>query len=160
MEHVISTAPDELHLAERIRNAGVRVTRPRLLVLSLLHEIGGHRSAEDLVEVLRSRRSTLPRASVYNVLNDLADHGIVMRVDAGPGRALYEAASTWHHHFVCRACQCILDVPCATGSKPCMMPEIQGLVVDEAQVIFRGLCPFAGENPSEQLGPKPACCES
>lgn len=156
----MSTAPDELHLAERIRNAGVRVTRPRLLVLSLLHEIGGHRSAEDMVDVLRSRRSTLPRASVYNVLNDLADRGLVMRVDAGPGRALYEAATTWHHHFVCRVCQCILDVPCAVGSKPCMMPEIEGLVVDEAQVIFRGLCPFACESPSAQLGPKPTCCES
>lgn len=156
----MSTAPDELHLAERIRSAGVRVTRPRLLVLSLLHEIGGHRSAEDMVDVLRSRRSTLPRASVYNVLNDLADHGLVMRVDAGPGRALYEAASMWHHHFVCRVCHSIIDVPCAVGAKPCMMPEIEGLIVDEAQVIFRGLCPFACESPSVQLGPKPTCCES
>ena len=113
-------------------------------------------SAEDLVDTLRARHSTLPRAPDYNVLNDLADHGLAMRVDAGPGRALYEAASTWRHHL----CQCILDVPCAVGSKPCVMPEIEGLVVDEAQVIFRGLCPFACENPSVQLGLKPACCES
>ncbi len=151
------SAPDEPYFAEQIRRTGVRVTRPRLIVLSLLHEIGGHRSAEDVVEVLRERRSTLPRASVYNVLNDLCEHGLAMRVDTGPGRARYEASTTWHHHFVCRDCGHILDVPCAIGSKPCMTPAVEGLLVDEAQVIFRGTCPF-GEVPAIALGVKPVCC--
>lgn len=152
------TAPDELELAEQIRHAGVRVTRPRLIVLSLLHEIGGHRSADDVVDALRERRSTLPRASVYNVLNDLCDHGLIMRVDSGPGTARYEASVNWHHHFVCRDCGHIVDVPCVVGSKPCMLPGVDGLVVDEAQVIFRGNCPFMGDAPADALGMKPVCC--
>ena len=151
--------PDEPILAEQIRLAGVRVTRPRLIVLALLHEMGGHRSAEDVIDALRARRSTLPRASVYNVLNDLCERGLVMRVDTGPGGARYEASTNWHHHFVCRECGHILDVPCIVGSKPCMIPGVEGLVVDEAQVMFRGTCPFAGDSPSDELGHRPDCCQ-
>ncbi|NUM56746.1 MAG: transcriptional repressor [Candidatus Hydrogenedentes bacterium] len=151
------TAP-EPDFAGQLRAAGVRVTRPRLAVLSLLHTIGGHRSADDIVDALRERGPLLPRASIYNVLNDLFDRGVIMRVDAGPGRALYEASTNWHHHFVCRQCGYIMDVPCAVGSKPCMQPEMEGLAVDEAQVIFRGGCPFAAIPASDALGHPPACC--
>ena len=128
------------------------------MVLDHLHRMGGHRSAEDLLEALRGRGSTLPRASVYNVLNDLLSHRLIMLADAGPGRALYEASTEWHHHFVCRECGHVIDVPCAIGSKPCMQPGIDGLVVDEAQVIFRGVCPYALPNRETAVGPKPLDC--
>ena len=152
------TAPEEQSLAVQIRSAGARVTRPRLIVLALLHEVGGHQSADDLLDILRKRGPPLPRASIYNALNDLSGYGLVMRVDAGPGRALYESSANWHHHFVCRDCNAILDVPCSVGSKPCMIPDVEGLHADEAQVIFRGLCPFATPTPSVALGAKPDCC--
>lgn len=66
-----------------------------------------------------------------------------MMCDAGPGRAYYEAAEHWHHHFVCRVCGEIYDVPCSEGRKPCLESRLPGpgFLVDEAQVIFRGLCP-------------------
>lgn len=151
------TAP-EVDFAAQLRGAGVRVTRPRMAVLRLLHETGGHRSADDVFDALQKRGVRLPRASVYNVLNDLFDHGLVMRVDVGPGSALYEASTQWHHHFVCRQCGFILDVPCAAGSKPCMLPTIEGLLADEAQVIFRGACPFASGTLVEAFGGRPPCC--
>lgn len=132
----------EREWAERLTTAGLRVTRPRLILLALLQELGGHRSADDLLAVLRERGSTLPRASVFNVLHTLAEHGVLMVADAGPGRALYEVAGVWHHHLVCRECGALWDVPCATGSKPCLDPPVPGIQTDEAQVIYRGPCPF------------------
>jgi Fur family ferric uptake transcriptional regulator len=82
----------------------------------------------------------LLRGSVYNVLGSLVAAGLVIVADAGPGRALYEASETWHHHFICRACGDVMDVPCVAGTKPCLDVALPGSVVDEAQVIFRGLC--------------------
>lgn len=82
----------------------------------------------------------LPRASIYNVVRDLVTAGIAMQADVGPGRALYEVADEWHHHFVCRHCGHVVDVPCEEGEKPCLEATVPGVVVDEAQVIFRGLC--------------------
>lgn len=129
-------------LEDRLRGAGLRATRPRVLVYGELAHAGGHHSADDVVALLAARGHALPRMSVYNVLRDLVDAGLAMQAVVGPGRAVYEVGSTWHHHFVCRRCADVIDVPCARGTQPCLRPP-RGLraQVDEAQVIYRGLCP-------------------
>ena len=130
-------------IEERLREAGLRVTGPRTAVYNLLKSLGGHHSADDLAQRLEAGGTGMSRASVFNVLNDLSSAGLIMLSDAGPGRAFYEASDEWHHHFVCRSCGEIFDVPCATGRKPCLTPKLpgDGFSVDEAQVIFRGYCP-------------------
>lgn len=117
------------------------MTQPRLVIYQLMRELGGHLSAGDVSSQLEARDRGLPRMTIYNVLADLQRAGLVMTADAGPGRTLYEAAEEWHHHFVCRSCQRVVDVPCLEGRKPCLEPPagVPG-VVDEAQVIFRGVC--------------------
>jgi len=128
-------------LAEDLRAAGLRATQPRLRVLRLLRELGGHRSVDDLVAALRERGTPLPRASIYNVVDDFVERGLALGADAGPGRALYEASETPHHHFVCLDCGAVLDVPCVVGDRPCLEAGLPGIEVYEAQVIFRGRCP-------------------
>ncbi len=116
------------------------MTRPRLAVYAALAAMGGHRSADEVADALAEAGSALPRASVYNALQTLSDAGVVMPADIGPGRAVYEASTTWHHHFVCRVCGEVSDVACVVGAKPCLQPADADLDVDEAQVIFRGRC--------------------
>lgn len=125
----------------RLRAVGLRATKPRVLVYERLRDAGGHRSADDVVALLAERGHVLPRASVYNVLADLTAAGLLMCADVGPGRALYEVAERWHHHFVCRVCGTVLDVPCVRGEKPCLdAPASLPGEVEEAQVLFRGVC--------------------
>lgn len=126
--------------AQVIRNAGLRATKPRVAIYDLLHEAGGHRTADEVAGMVASSGRQLPRASVYNVLDDLSRADLVMRADRGPGAAIYEVAETWHHHFVCRVCGDVADVPCVVGSKPCLDADIPDAVIDEAQIIFRGVC--------------------
>lgn len=127
----------------QLRRAGLRVTAPRVKVLELLRELGGHHAADELVLELRARGIRLSRASVFNVLHDLCAARVIMLTDVGPGRAMYEAAETWHHHFVCRVCGTVVDVQCVIGEKPCLEAQTPGpgYQIDEAQVIFRGYCP-------------------
>jgi Fur family ferric uptake transcriptional regulator len=127
-------------LSSRLRQTGLKATRPRLLVLNLLQELGGHRSIDELVRELKARGTPLPRASVYNVIATLISQGLVMLADAGPGVALYEISITWHHHFVCTECGTIIDIPCVKGEKPCLLPDWVPGVVEETQIIFRGNC--------------------
>ena len=145
--------PDQKHqldLRQRMRASGLRVTGPRVQVYELLEHIGGHRAADELVDLLHARGARLSRASVFNVLHDLTRVGLIMLTDAGPGRAMYEVAEKWHHHFVCRVCGQVYDVECAIGAKPCLDPELPGtgFEVDEAQVIFRGRCPQCAGEPT------------
>jgi Fur family ferric uptake transcriptional regulator len=131
---------DELN-RDRLREAGLRATRPRRAVFGLLRDAGGHHSVDDLVGLLAESGEPLSRMTVYNVVSDLTGAGLLMQADVGPGRALYEASETWHHHFVCRGCGTVIDVPCATGTKPCLeVPPGLDVSIDEAQVIYRGLC--------------------
>lgn len=123
-----------------IRHAGLRATKPRVLVYDLLQQAGGHRTADEVAGLIAGSGQRLPRASIYNVLDDLTRVDLVMSADRGPGSAIYEVADTWHHHFVCRQCGAVTDVPCAIGSKPCLDADVPGAVVDEAQIIFRGIC--------------------
>ena len=128
-------------LADRLREAGLRATAPRLAVLGELVASPGHHAADELADRLEARGVRIARASVYNVLDDLVRCELVMLADAGPGRALYESRESDHHHFVCRRCGSVADVPCIVGDRPCLQVEVPGAVVDQAQVIFRGLCP-------------------
>ena len=133
-------APLSVSEAERLRGTGRRATRPRLAVYRALCDLGGHRSADEVADHLSAQGERLSRTTVYNALDALRGAGLVIAADAGPGRALYEAAGAWHHHFVCRGCGLVLDVACLRGKRPCLHAEVPGVVVDEAQVIFRGLC--------------------
>jgi Fe2+ or Zn2+ uptake regulation protein len=140
-----SDEPHDAELERALRSAGLKATRPRMLVLRYLNEHAGHHSADAITDALTandlSHDTSLLRGSVYHVLNKLERHGVITLADVGPGRALYESGGAWHHHFVCRECDAVLDVPCATGHKPCLDAGIQGAEVDEAQVIYRGRCP-------------------
>ena len=125
----------------RLRAVGLRVTRQRLAVLEQLDRLGGHRPAEEIAGALAEAGTPLGRATLYKVLGDLVAAGLVTMADRGPGRGVYEIARSWHHHFVCRRCGTIRDVPCVVGAKPCLDPSEDVGDVDEAQIIFRGVCP-------------------
>ncbi len=131
-------------VAETLHRLGLRVTRPRRAVHAALVRLGGHRSADEVHDALETTGRPVGRASVYNALDALARCGLVMVADAGPGRTLYEAGSTWHHHAVCRVCGEVSDVACVVGAKPCLRPLGEWGEVDEAQVIFRGVCHACG----------------
>jgi Fe2+ or Zn2+ uptake regulation protein len=130
----------EAELSRRLRERGLRATRPRISVLAALEDLGGHRSADDVHDRLAADGHPMPRSSIYNVLTSLVHAGLALTADAGPGATLYEAGREWHHHFVCRSCHRVFDVPCAVGERPCLTPGTDVGIVDEAQVIFRGIC--------------------
>ena len=126
--------------AARLRAAGLRTTPTRVAVLGALESLGGHRTADEIGASLGSAGPGIPRASLYHVLGALAEAGVVLVADAGPGTARYEVAAAWHHHLVCRVCGAIVDVPCVRGTRPCLEADLPGVAIDEAQVIFRGRC--------------------
>ncbi|MGX5656155.1 Fur family transcriptional regulator [Geodermatophilus nigrescens] len=128
--------------AHRLRDAGLRVTRPRLAVLDALagHP---HADADTLVTVARAAHPTLSPQAVYGVLRALVAVGMARRVEPAGAPALYEVrVGDNHHHLVCRSCGGVTDVDCTVGAAPCLSPsDTSGFVVDEAEVVFWGLCP-------------------
>jgi Fe2+ or Zn2+ uptake regulation protein len=126
--------------AAAIRAAGLRLTRPRRLVLEMLAELGGHNSADDVACAIATGGEHLSRMSVYNALEALSGVGLVSVVDAGPGAARYEVAGPTHHHFVCRSCGVVLDVDPVPREPRWLELDVPGAHVDAAEVVLRGLC--------------------
>lgn len=124
--------------AARLRTAGLKVTRPRQRVLEAFGELNGHHSVDEVVSWLRNRGEPLPRGSVYAIVDDLADHGILQVVDAAAGATLYEIYRHDHGHFVCNQCGAILDIP---APEKLHLPGLEALgSVRQVQVVVRGIC--------------------
>ena len=81
--------------------------------------------------------------AVYDVLRALTAAGLVRRIQPTGSVARYEArVGDNHHHVVCRDCGAIADVDCAVGDTPCLTAaEDHGFAIDEAEVVYWGLCP-------------------
>jgi Fe2+ or Zn2+ uptake regulation protein len=142
--------PDTHTLHEYLRHAGLRVTGPRLAVLTAVLGEGQHRDAEAIADAARTRLGTLSTQAVYDNLHILEDAGLVRRIQPSGHPARYEMrVGDNHHHIVCRRCGTVADVDCAVGEAPCMEPyATHGFIVQEAEVIFWGLCPLCQqENP-------------
>jgi Fe2+ or Zn2+ uptake regulation protein len=133
-------------LEGRLRDAGLRVTRPRLTVLQVLTEASAsheHLSTADVATRARASLPTLSTQAVYDCLDALTGARLLRRIEPAGSPARYETrVADNHHHLVCRSCGVVRDVDCATGAAPCLEPPAgSGFVVDEAEVVFWGLCP-------------------
>lgn len=140
----------------RLRAAGLRVTKPRLAVLSVLAQ-RPHSDTATIIEGVRSDLATVSHQAVYDCLGALTDAGLVRRLQPAGSLARYEILrADNHHHLVCRGCGEVVDVPCATGSAPCLEASTDhGFTIDEAEVIYWGLCPVCATSPAAAPAPTP-----
>lgn len=126
----------------RLRAAGLRVTQPRRAVLGAVSE-HPHADTETVIEAARATLPNVSHQAVYDSLAALTDAGLIRRIQPAGSLARYETrVGDNHHHIVCRRCGAIGDIDCAVGHAPCLTPnDAAGFAVDEAEVVYWGLCP-------------------
>ncbi len=135
----------ETDFSAQLRLADLRVTRPRVAVLEAVHD-HPHADTETILSAVRHGLPDVSRQAVYDVLNALTTVGLLRRIQPLGMVARYESrVGDNHHHVVCRSCGVIADIDCAVGDAPCLIPSddevLDGFVLDEAEVIYWGLCP-------------------
>ena len=128
-------------LSHRVREAGLRVTRPRLAVLSAVQQ-RPHADTATVLAAVRAEIGDVSHQAVYDVLDAMTAAGLLRRIQPRGSVARYEARTgDNHHHVVCRSCGAVADVDCAVGHAPCLTASSDhGFVVDEAEVIYWGTC--------------------
>ncbi|MFF9121282.1 Fur family transcriptional regulator [Streptomyces massasporeus] len=136
------TASGNPTTAEELRGAGLRVTAARVALLEAVRD-GDHLGAEAIASEVRGRVGHISVQAVYEGLHALTAAGLIRRLDPPGSPALYEGrVGDNHHHLVCRSCGAVADVDCAVGHAPCLTAsDDRGFAVDEAEVIYWGLCP-------------------
>ncbi|MEU2041869.1 Fur family transcriptional regulator [Nocardia niwae] len=146
--------PTASEFQQMLRGVSLRVTRPRVAVLSAVHD-HPHADTESIIRAVRSALPEVSHQTVYDSLNALTATGLVRRIQPSGSVARYESrVGDNHHHVVCRACGVIADVDCAIGDAPCLTAsDDSGFSIDEAEVIYWGLCPNCVERQASRSHP-------
>ncbi len=147
--------PTRSEFERLLRGAALRVTRPRVAVLSAVYA-SPHADTDQIIEIARRDLGEVSHQAVYDVLRALTTAGLVRRIQPSGSVARYESrVADNHHHVVCRACGAIADVDCATGETPCLTAvDDAGFTIDEAEVVYWGRC-AACPSPTASDQPEP-----
>jgi Fe2+ or Zn2+ uptake regulation protein len=136
------TASQTPTTAGQLREAGLRVTAARVALLEAVRD-GDHLDVEALASGVRDRIGHVSLQAVYEALHALTAVGLIRRIEPAGSPARFEGrVGDNHHHVVCRSCGVVADVDCAVGEAPCLTAsDDHGFSIDEAQVIYWGVCP-------------------
>lgn len=143
--------PTTAEYEELLRERELRVTRPRVAVLGAVYELP-HADTGSVIEAVRNDLPDVSHQAVYDILKVLTDAGLLRSIQPHGSVARYESrVGDNHHHVVCRSCGAIADVDCAVGDTPCLTAsEDHGFVIEEAEVVYRGLCPDCAAESTDQ----------
>lgn len=129
---------------QRLRDVGLRVTGPRLEVLTVL-AAGGHLDVEAITATARERLGTLTSQAVYEMLRHFQETGLVSKFDRPGLPAVFEIAGPPHQHALCLHCGRVENVAATAPAPPAgSLPKWR---VSDAEVVFKGLCPDCDEEP-------------
>lgn len=133
--------PETAEHERSLREAALRVTRPRLAVLGAVHA-HPHADTDSIIAVVRDEIGQVSHQAIYDILAALTSVGLIRRFQPMGSVARYEARTgDNHHHAVCRSCGAIADVDCAVGEAPCLTAaDDSAYQISEAEVIYWGRC--------------------
>jgi Fur family ferric uptake transcriptional regulator len=143
------STPDQTHpWAERasraLAEAGYRRGGARRAILELLDEQSCALSAVEIQEMLASRNRDVSRSSVYRIMEELAEIGLLQRVEIGQGMVRYEPVRRGHghhHHLVCDHCgrlQPFTDDALERAIR--RLSDRVPLRVSEHEIVIHGAC--------------------
>jgi Fur family ferric uptake transcriptional regulator len=128
---------------KQLREHGFRLTPQREMVLSVLHEIEGFATADEIYERVSRFSSSVDISTVYRTLELLQDFHLVASVDPLDSQRCYELLGLHgqHFHLVCRSCGGIIGVqPQAIEAFAKKVRQEYGFEIDFDQLAIPGLC--------------------
>jgi Fur family iron response transcriptional regulator len=86
-------------IAEQIQDCGLKPTEQRVRIAEILMRAPTHMTAEQILTTVRASGDRISKATVYNTLKALADHGLIRQIHLDPERSVYDSTRVPHHHF-------------------------------------------------------------
>ena len=132
---------------ESIAQDCLRLTRQRKHVYGALLQQQDHPTAMEVFLRARPEMESLSLATVYNVLETLAERGLVRKVHLDSGSTRYCANNAKHGHFTCTGCGAVMDVPLLPGAELEKLHHLpRGYTVTQQEVSLHGLCATCRKN--------------
>ncbi len=128
---------------DELKSTGLKATLPRLKILEIFHSGNQrHMTAEDVYRVLLNDHSDIGLATVYRVLTQFEQAGILERSHFESGKAVYELNEGQHHdHLVCTSCGKVEEFYDAEiERRQQMVTKTKGWVLQDHAMSLYGLC--------------------
>ncbi|PIF98291.1 ferric iron uptake transcriptional regulator [Comamonas sp. 26] len=128
---------------DELKSTGLKATLPRLKILEIFQKgAQRHMTAEDVFRVLLDERSDIGLATVYRVLTQFEQAGILIRSNFESGKAIYELDEGQHHdHFVCTSCGKVEEFYDAEIEKrQNLIAKEKGWVIQDHSMALYGHC--------------------
>ena len=128
---------------EELKSTGLKATLPRLKILDIFQNgAQRHMTAEDVFRVLLDERSDIGLATVYRVLTQFEQAGLLIRSNFESGKAVYELDEGQHHdHFVCTSCGQVEEFYDAEIEKrQNLIAKDKGWVIQDHSMALYGQC--------------------
>jgi Fur family ferric uptake transcriptional regulator len=128
--------------AKTLKNSGYKLTTPRLTILNLLEQAGGHTTSAELLELVEHIDPTIGRASVFRTLELLIKLGIVWTSGQGSSTIHYMVMpGGHHHHIICKQCNKLIEFPdCHLGTLLAKLERDYGVQVEGHLLEVYGTC--------------------
>ena len=145
---------------DELKNTGLKATIPRLKILEVFQRSSQrHLTAEDVFRVLLQERSDVGLATVYRVLTQFEQAGILSRSHFESGKAVYELNAGQHHdHLVCLDCGKVEEFfDAEIESRQHAVAKAKGFSIsDHALSLYatctKENCPNRPPSPTERTG--------
>jgi Fe2+ or Zn2+ uptake regulation protein len=125
----------------RLRDAGYKITPPRLAVLEVIEQEGEHLDPAQILRRAQSIHPAIGRATVYRTLELLTQLNIVRPIYVGEHGPTYIRAEGGHHHLVCSTCGIIIDFDqCMAGDMMRDLSDRFGFQIQSHLLEFYGTC--------------------
>ena len=129
--------------SQNLKSIGLKATFPRLKILDLFQKVENrHLTAEDVYRLLIAEDMDIGLATVYRVLTQFEQAGILIRSNFESGKAVYELNEGQHHdHFVCTSCGKVEEFYDAEIEKRQQsIAQSKGWVVQDHSMALYGQC--------------------
>ncbi len=131
------------HAIDQLREAGVRLTPQRALVLDVVYHSDGHLTADEVYEQVRAQSPQVDLSTVYRNLVFLRQQGLIgeLRLEGQPARFEAVRLGQEHHHAVCTGCGALLElVPSDLASLAATLDTNYGFHLASVHLTLSGLC--------------------
>ena len=116
-------------------------SKQREKILDVLSNNAVHPTAEVLLELLKSENANIGFTTLYRNLNQLAQAGIIKKIDGLETSAHFDHNTFEHYHFICEKCGKVFDIPANVA--PDLVKNTQsatGFDIAGQDIVFHGVC--------------------
>ena len=130
-----------VNLAQQLKTAGYKLTRPRLAVIKVLETYGEHFNHHQILAEGQKIYPSLSRATVYRTLELLVTLNLVRPLYLNEPSQRFISASGGHHHLVCTNCDRVIEFEqCDVDALAHELAQKYNFQIQSHLLEFQGLC--------------------